>query len=476
MHAYDMDSSRVTVIVSDDDVEVEKAAAAAAAAAAARSSITMPSPLQGGRKGDGDEKKVRVAVEGPIIVGAGPSGLAVAASLRVLSVPFVVVERSEGLAELWRTRTYDRLSLHLPKRFCHLPHLPFPRHFPTYPSKSYFLHYLHSYASRFRLAPHFRRAVTHARFDRAVSLWRVTALERRGAADPSPSPSPSSSSNSTSEEKEYVEYVAPWVVVATGENAEAVVPETKGRELFTGRVVHSSEYRSGEEYSGGKVLVVGCGNSGMEICLDLCEHGAMPFMSVRSGVHLLPRDMFGTSTFGLVTKLLQWLPIKLVDRILLLAAKMVLGDTEKYGLKRPNLGPLETKHITGKTPVLDVGTLALIKAGKIQIVREVESLTSNGARFVDGSEKRFDAVIFATGYKSNVPLWLQDCDFFTADGKPKSPFPNGWKGENGLYCVGFTGRGLHGAGQDAVKVAQDIAQKWTNLSHNNNNNNNNAVT
>uniref|UniRef100_A0A6V7QS23 Flavin-containing monooxygenase n=1 Tax=Ananas comosus var. bracteatus TaxID=296719 RepID=A0A6V7QS23_ANACO len=364
MHAYDMDSSRVTVIVSDDDVEVEKAAAAAA-----RSSITMPSPLQGGRKGDGDEKKVRVAVEGPIIVGAGPSGLAVAASLRVLSVPFVVVERSEGLAELWRTRTYDRLSLHLPKRFCHLPTSPSP-------------------------------AISPPTLPRGV------------------------------------EYVAPWVVVATGENAEAVVPETKGRELFTGRVVHSSEYRSGEEYSGGKVLVVGCGNSGMEICLDLCEHGAMPFMSVRSGVHLLPRDMFGTSTFGLVTKLLQWLPIKYGEIWAQEAKFGTFGDQTHYR----------------KNPVLDVGTLALIKAGKIQIVREVESLTSNGARFVDGSEKRFDAVIFATGYKSNVPLWLQDCDFFTEDGKPKSPFPNGWKGENGLYCVGFTGRGLHGAGQDAVKV------------------------
>uniref|UniRef100_A0A6V7QTR9 Flavin-containing monooxygenase n=1 Tax=Ananas comosus var. bracteatus TaxID=296719 RepID=A0A6V7QTR9_ANACO len=348
-----MDSSRVTVIVSDDDVEVEKAAAAAA-----RSSITMPSPLQGGRKGDGDEKKVRVAVEGPIIVGAGPSGWRWRRRCGCCRCRSWWWSGRRG----WRScggrarttgcpstsRNASATSPTSPSPATSPPTLPSPTSSttstPTPPASA---------------SPHFRRAVTHARFDRALSLWRVTALERRGAADSSPSPA---------QPQPQLQLELDFVVVGgggegvrgvrgavcgggDGENAEAVVPETKGRELFTGRVVHSSEYRSGEEYSGGKVLVVGCGNSGMEICLDLCEHGAMPFMSVRSGVHLLPRDICENGA----------------------------GDTEKYGLKRPNLGPLETKHITGKTPVLDVGTLALIKAGKIQIVREVESLTSNGA-------------------------------------------------------------------------------------------------
>lgn len=81
-----------------------------------------------------------------------------------------------------------------------------------------------------------------------------------------------------------MEYVSPWLVVATGENAEPVMPKLKGREEFKGSVLHSSEYKSGKEYKGKRVLVVGCGNSGMDLCLDLCEHGAIPFMSVRSGV------------------------------------------------------------------------------------------------------------------------------------------------------------------------------------------------
>lgn len=177
-------------------------------------------------------------------------------------------------------------------------------------------------------------------------------------------------------------------------------------------------------------------------------------------VHVLPREVFGASTFSVAMKLLRWLPIKLVDRFLLLVAKMVLGDTEKHGLKRPKLGPLEIKNVTGKSPVLDVGAWSLIKSGNIKIVPEVESFGSNGARFVDGNEMAFDAVIFATGYKSNVPSWLQDGEFFTEDGKPRARCPSNWRGPDGLYCVGFSGRGLLGAGADALRAAADIAGRW----------------
>ncbi|XP_073109329.1 indole-3-pyruvate monooxygenase YUCCA8-like [Elaeis guineensis] len=406
---------------------------------------------------------------GPIIVGAGPSGLAVAASLRRLSVPSVILERSDGIAELWRHRTYDRLSLHLPKAFCQLPHLPFPSHLPTYPSKADFLCYLHSYAHHFSLHPFFGCTVVAAHFDPTESLWRVTTVSDLSLQSNPPSQwtwsdSLSESSHSTSEMGglEVVEYVSPWLVVASGENAEPVVPELNGREEFKGSMLHSSKYRSGKEYKGKRVLVVGCGNSGMEMCLDLCECGAVPFMSVRSGVHVLPREMFGTSTFGLAMKLLKWLPVRLVDRFLLMVARMVIGNTEKYGLKRPEVGPVELKNATGKTPVLDVGALSQIKKGRIQIVPEVESLTSNGAKFVDERELEFDSVVFATGYKSNVPTWLKDTDFFSEDGKPKTPFPHGWKGDDGLYSVGFTGRGLLGASADAIKTALDIAESWKN--------------
>lgn len=177
---------------------------------------------------------------------------------------------------MWTNRTYDRLRLHLPKVFCELPHARFPPDFPTYPTKHDFLQYLRSYAARFAVAPLFGRTVTRARYDAEASLWRVTAVSSSSSA--------AAGGGAAAETTTETEYVSPWLVVASGENAEVVVPTVKGRERFGGEVLHSSTYRSGERFKGMRVLVVGCGNSGMEMCLDLCEHGAMPFMSVRSGV------------------------------------------------------------------------------------------------------------------------------------------------------------------------------------------------
>lgn len=73
------------------------------------------------------------------------------------------------------------------------------------------------------------------------------------------------------------------------------------------------------------------------------------------------------STFGISVWLLKWLPVRLVDRFLLAASRLILGDTARLGLNRPSMGPLEQKNRTGKTPVLDVGTLEKIEAGEIKV-------------------------------------------------------------------------------------------------------------
>lgn len=124
-------------------------------------------------------------------------------------------------------------------------------------------------------------------------------------------------------------------------------------------------------------------------------------------VHILPREMMGVSTFSIGMTLLKWLPLKLVDKFLIMIAQLSLGSTDKLGLRRPKTGPLELKNATGKSPVLDVGALSLIKTGKIKVVEAVREITENGAKFVDGQEREFDSIILATGYKSNVPSWLK---------------------------------------------------------------------
>ncbi|KAD3337690.1 hypothetical protein E3N88_33210 [Mikania micrantha] len=368
---------------------------------------------------------------GPIIVGAGPSGIAVAACLKENGIPSLVLERSDCIASLWQYKTYDRLKLHLPKHFCELPLFGYPKNFPKYPTKKQFVSYMEAYANHFEIRPKFNQTVVSAEFDSEHGVWRVETQDSV--------------------------YESRWLVVATGENAEAVVPEIQGIEKFEGVVKHTSEYKSGCEFTNQRVLVVGCGNSGMEVSLDLCRYNASPFMVVRNSVHVLPREMFGMTTFGIAIALLKWLPLKLVDKLILFMANLKLGNTDKLGLRRPKTGPLELKNATGKTPVLDTGALSLIKSGNIKVVEQgVREVTRNGAKFMDGQEIAFDSIVLATGYKSNVPFWLKGSDFFTKNGMLKTPFPNGWRGENGLYTVGFTRRGLLGTACDALKIANEV--------------------
>ncbi|XP_047319475.1 probable indole-3-pyruvate monooxygenase YUCCA9 isoform X3 [Impatiens glandulifera] len=387
-----------------------------------------------------------VLVNGPVIVGAGPSGLAVGACLREQGVPFVVVERADCIASLWQKRTYDRLKLHLPKQFCQLPKHPFPDHFPEYPTKKQFIDYLESYANKFDIKPQFNESVQSAKYDEACRLWRVKSVSNLDGSE--------------------VEYICQWLVVATGENAECVVPEIDGLKEFNGEskpTLHASQYKSGERFSGKKVLVVGCGNSGMEVSLDLCNHNAEPSMVVRSSVHVLPREILGRSTIELATLMLAWLPLWLVDKIVLLFSWMIFGNMEKYGLKRPKMGPLELKqNANGKTPVLDIGALDKIRSGEVKVVPGIKRFASGGGsvHLVDGRTLEIDAVVLATGYRSNVPYWLHETEFFTKDGFPNTPFPNGWKGKAGLYAVGFTRKGLAGVSIDALKISHDIAKVW----------------
>lgn len=123
----------------------------------------------------------------------------------------------------------------------------------------------------------------------------------------------------------------------------------------------------------------------------------------------MPRELCGRSTFELAVSMLKWLPVWAVDIILLASARLILGNIEKHGLKRPAMGPLLLKDTAGKTPVLDIGALQKIKSKEIEIVPGIKKFSQGRVEFVNGTNLEIDSVILATGYCSNVPSWLKVC-------------------------------------------------------------------
>jgi indole-3-pyruvate monooxygenase len=365
-----------------------------------------------------------------LIVGAGPAGLAVGACLRRAGRGFVMVERAPALAASWR-RHYQRLHLHTAKRHSGLPFLPMPAHYPTYVPRAQVVEYLEAYAREFRLEPCVGEEVERATPTEAG--WQVqTSRATRRARN---------------------------LVIATGFNRVPFRPRLPGEERFAGELTHSGDYRSGAPYRQRRVLVVGLGNTGGEIAIDLVEQGAAKVeLSVRGPVHVVKRDLLGMPTQEL-TIMNAWLPTKVLDATFGMLARMVVGDLSKWGIQRPQLGIASTVAQQRRIPLIDVGTIDLIRAGKINVRPDVRELGPDGVTFVDGTTGDYDALLLATGYRPGVEAFLEGAErVLDPQGYPlvhgrESALP-------GLYFVGFhspiTGM-LREIGIEARRVAATIA-------------------
>lgn len=371
-----------------------------------------------------------------VIIGAGPSGLAVGACLSAGSgrgVPFVMLEQAEAVGSTWRAH-YDRLHLHTIKQLSALPFVPFADHVPLYPSRADVVDYLDRYAAKFRLAPRFGHTVTSARREGEGWLVRANDTEIRARA----------------------------LVVASGINRRPKVPSFPGRDRFRGVVLHSSEYKNGRAFRGKRALVVGIGNSGGEIALDLWESGAETSLAVRSPVHVVPRDLFGlpaqiNSLYGVGR-----LPLAIADRVALSILDRAVGDLSPYGLHRPDIGPARQVVERGKIPLIDIGTVALVKQGKIRVVKGPESFTEGGMRLSDGQEIEADLVVLATGFHPAVDGFLDRAEGYTdARGYPR------WHGAEsasapGLFFIGYrnplSGQ-LHDIALEAKRIAKAISAR-----------------
>jgi cation diffusion facilitator CzcD-associated flavoprotein CzcO len=183
-------------------------------------------------------------------------------------------------------------------------------------------------------------------------------------------------------------------------------------------LIHSSEYRNPAPYAGQRVLVVGFGNSGGEIALDLANAGIDIMLAVRSPVQILPRDLLGFPILSWAI-LYRRLPARLVDAINAPVLRLAVGDFEKWGLRRAAKGPRQMVEEDGRVPLIDIGTLAKIRDGAIRVRGGIDRFTANGVVFAEGMTETFDAVILATGFRPDLRRLLPDVEgVFDRHGMP----------------------------------------------------------
>jgi indole-3-pyruvate monooxygenase len=341
-----------------------------------------------------------------IVIGAGPAGLAVGACLKQAGVSFIILEQADTVGSAWH-RHYDRLHLHTAKAFSELPYVPFPNDYPRYPSRLQVVQYLEAYAQQFQLAPRFGQQVSVAHF--ANDRWEVQTPGHP--------------------------YQAANLVVATGYTREPYLPNWPGQDSFEGVILHSSQYRNGRPFKNQKVLVVGFGNSGGEIAIDLWEHGARPSLAVRGPVNVIPRELFGIPILA-IGIMQSKLPPRLADAVNALILRVVVGDLAQYGLRKSAQGPITQIHSDARIPLIDVGTLRLIKRSQIAVRPGIERFTPDGIVFTDGIQETFEAVILATGYRPRVNTFLQGVSMVYDD--EGTPLTSGLEAAlPGLYFCGY---------------------------------------
>ncbi|WP_333743718.1 NAD(P)/FAD-dependent oxidoreductase [Streptomyces ardesiacus] len=369
------------------------------------------------------------------VIGAGPGGLAVAHALRARGLRAVVLERADHVGSSWR-RHYDRLRLHTTRRLSALPGLPMPRRFGRWVARDDVVRYLEKYAEHHQLEIVTGVEVFRVERARDGDGWLLRASGGR-------------------------ELTGAAVVVATGHNHTPRLPDWPGRDTYTGELRHAAEYRSPAPYAGRDVLVVGVGNTGAEIAVDLVEGGAARVrLAVRTPPHIVRRSTAGwAAQYSGV--LVRRLPAPLADRLARPLARISTPDLSAHGLPRPEAGLL-TRAAQGAIPVQDVGLIDAVRAGRVEVVAAVDAFEDGKAVLADGSRIAPDAVIAATGYRRGLEGLVGHLGVLDGTGRPVAHGGRSPAGAPGLYFTGFTNPisgMLRELAIDAGRIAGAVAKR-----------------
>lgn len=366
-----------------------------------------------------------------LIVGASISGLASAACLQKQDIEHLVIEKTNSVGTPWRNH-YQRLHLHTNKRISNLPYKKFGIGVPRYPARQQVVDYLDEYKKEFRIEPIFN---TEAKKIRKVSGDWITETNNEI-------------------------FKSKYVIIATGAFTKPKPVYFRGMETFPGKILHSYEYKTGSDFKGQKVLVVGFGNSACEIAIDLYEQGAKPCMAVRSPVNVIPRDVFGIPILELSIAMSS-LPSKFADTINAPLIRLLVGDITKLGLKKLPYGPLEQIQKSASIPLLDIGTIKHIREGHIQIHDDIDHIEHETVFFKNGKKEEFDAIVAGIGYYRDYTEII-DADPSRFEDLKQPVNKQKYFGKEGLYFCGFwiapTGQ-IREISLDARKIAKDIAKK-----------------
>ena len=341
-----------------------------------------------------------------LIVGGGQGGIALAARLKRLQVPALVVEKNERAGDSWRTR-YKSLCLHDPVWYDHMPYLPFPEHWPVFSPKDRIADWLEMYVKVMEIDYWGSTPCTHARFDEEKNLWEVDVLRRGQPMTLRPT----------------------HLVLATGMSGFPSMPRIPGSESFTGAMVHSSEYKDGADWKGKHCVVVGSGTSGHDICADLVEQGAAEVTMIQRAPTIVARSatlmdlawgpLYSEEALarGITTQIADLtvasVPFKVLPELQRpVYSEMRKRDADLYiGLEKAGFqytfgedgSGIHSLYLRrGAGYYIETGASQMIIEGRIKLKSGVslEALTEKSVTLSDGTELPADLVVLATGYGS----------------------------------------------------------------------------
>lgn len=350
----------------------------------------------------------RSATPTTLVVGAGPAGLATARAFLARGLPVDVVERHDDVGGLWDpanegTPLYESAHFISSRTLSGFPGYPMPDDFPDYPSWRQVLAYLRAFAADHGLDGVVTCGVAVERAEFVDERWRVSLSDG-------------------------TERVVDHLVCANGSLWTPNVPEIPGS--FDGEVIHARDHWSSERFRGRRVLVVGGGNTGVDLACEAARTADVAAWSIRRGYHIVPKHVFGMPA-DVFAESGPELPLRLSQRVFPLLLRLLVGRPERYGLPRPDHRLFES------IPVLSSDVFTVLSHGDLVVRPDVAAFEGGEVRFVDGRREPYDLVVLATGYRIAVD-YLDPSHFEWDRGRPRLYLNTFHRSNPRLHTLGFT--------------------------------------